>query len=108
MDHITINITDRSGAEHALEAPLDIQLTLMELCRAAELPVKGTCGGMALCSSCHVYVTSHHELEPPRVDEEDMLDQAFFVKPNSRLGCQIMLSAAHHGLCVTLAPDTEE
>jgi len=36
-------------------------------------------------------------------DEEAMLDQAFFVKNNSRLGCQIPITSALDGLRVQLA-----
>ena len=37
-------------------------------------------------------------------DEEDMLDQAFYVEDNSRLGCQLTLADTLDGLRVTLAP----
>ena len=37
-------------------------------------------------------------------DEEDMLDQAFFVEDNSRLGCQIKIKEEINGLTVRLAP----
>lgn len=101
---IQITIFDRNGNEHLIAAPTDMNLSLMELCKASELPVEGTCGGMALCASCHVYVESTHELSEMSCDEEDMLDQAFFVKPNSRLGCQIKLKSELDGLIVRLAP----
>jgi ferredoxin len=101
---IQIIIFDRNGDEHLVSAPTDMNLNLMELCKASELPVEGTCGGMALCASCHVYVESAHELTEMSADEEDMLDQAFFVKPNSRLGCQIKLKDELDGLVVRLAP----
>ena len=101
---INIKVIDRENNEHLLEAPTDMNLNLMELCKANELPVEGTCGGMALCSTCHVYVLSDHELNPPSEDEENMLDQAFFVKDNSRLGCQIKLVDELDGLEVKLAP----
>lgn len=104
MSEITVEVTDREGEHHCLEAPTDMALNLMELCKASELPVEGTCGGMALCASCHVYVESEHELVPPSADEEDMLDQAFYVEDNSRLGCQIRLSEGLDGLRVRLAP----
>jgi 2Fe-2S ferredoxin len=104
---INVNIIDREGEPHQLEAPTDMNMNLMEFCKAAELPVLGTCGGMALCASCHVYVESDTLLNPPSDDELDMLDQAFFVKSNSRLGCQIHFSDAHEGLCVRLAPSNE-
>ena len=70
----------------------------MELCKSYELPVEGTCGGMALCASCHMYVQTDHELPEMSEDEEDMLDQAFFVEDNSRLGCQIRLHDGIDGL----------
>ena len=102
MIHITV--IDRNDVPHDLEAPVDMGLSLMELCKMYELPVEGTCGGMALCASCHVYVKSDHVLRDPSDDELAMLDQAFFVKGNSRLGCQIRLKAELQGLVVKLAP----
>lgn len=101
---IKISVTDREGKEHELDAPTDMAMNLMEVCKAHELPVEGTCGGMALCASCHVYVHSDHELPEPSDDEEDMLDQAFFVEDNSRLGCQIKMIDELQGLKVSLAP----
>ncbi len=76
----------------------------MELCIAAELPVEGTCGGMALCASCHCYIQTEHQLGSPSEDEEDMLDQAFFVEENSRLSCQIPITKEIDGLTIKLAP----
>lgn len=105
---VNITVIDREGVEHVLEAPTDISMNLMELCKAYELPVKGTCGGMALCSTCHVYVLSDTELPEMQPAEEEMLDQAFFVEKNSRLGCQIKLSDALEGLVVKLAPEAAE
>jgi 2Fe-2S ferredoxin len=106
-DMIKITLIDREGIEHELDGPTDMNMNLMELCKAYELPVKGTCGGMALCSTCQVYILSDHELPEMTEDEENMLDQAFFVKDNSRLGCQLHLSEAMDGLKVQLAPETE-
>jgi ferredoxin len=102
---IRITVIDREDTAHELDAPTDMSMNLMELCKAYELPVKGTCGGMALCSTCHVYVTSDHQLPSPTPDEEDMLDQAFFVQDNSRLGCQVRLTDDLDGLVVKLAPE---
>ena len=101
---IRIKVIDREGVEHQLDAPTDMAMNVMEICKAYELPVEGTCGGMALCASCHCYIKSDHELPAPSEDEEDMLDQAFFVEDESRLGCQIKLSDALNGLVIRLAP----
>ncbi|MEE9439547.1 MAG: 2Fe-2S iron-sulfur cluster-binding protein [Saprospiraceae bacterium] len=103
-DIITIIVIDRADKEHSLEAPTDMAMNLMEVCKAYDLPVEGTCGGMALCASCHCYVLSNHDLKEPSDDEENMLDQAFFVEENSRLGCQIRMTEKMEGLKVKLAP----
>lgn len=104
-DTVAIYVTDREGVEHTLDAPTDMNMNLMELCKSYELPVLGTCGGMALCASCQVYVLSDHELPPPTDDEWAMLDQALHVRDNSRLGCQIKIVEALDGLRVQLAPE---
>lgn len=104
---IFVTVIDRDDQTHILEAPTDMGLNLMELCKSYELPVKGTCGGMALCASCHVYVLSHHTLSLASDDELAMLDSAFFVQENSRLGCQIKLRDELNGLQVKLAPESE-
>ncbi|MCG8326720.1 MAG: 2Fe-2S iron-sulfur cluster-binding protein [Chitinophagales bacterium] len=105
---VNITVIDRQGKEHQLEAPTDMNMNLMEVCKAYELPVKGTCGGMALCSTCHVYVLSENNLPGMSEDEEDMLDQAFFVEDNSRLGCQLHITDNLEGLKVKLAPESED
>jgi len=102
---IRIYVTDREGTRHELIAPTDMQMNLMEVCKAYELPVEGTCGGMALCASCQCYIESSHLL-PERSDEEEaMLAEAFHVKETSRLGCQILITAELHGLEVELASE---
>jgi len=105
---INVKVTDRNKIVHDLIVPTDVGLNMMEVCKSYNLPVEGICGGMALCASCHMYVLSHHELPDPSEDEENMLDQAFFVKSNSRLGCQIKITDELQGLEVELAPVSPE
>lgn len=101
---ITIIITDRADKDHELVIPSDCGMNLMEICKAAELPVEGTCGGMALCGSCHIFKISAHKLPPPTIDEEIMLDQLPGIKHNSRLACQIKITIDLDQLKVVLAP----
>jgi len=105
MTDVNITVTDREGAVHDIVAPTDMAMNLMEVFKAYELPVEGTCGGMAMCASCQCYVTSSHELEEMQDEEEAMLSEAFFVKSSSRLGCQIPITSQLEGLEVELAPD---
>tara|TARA_B110000285_G_scaffold92926_1_gene106334 strand:- start:118 stop:438 length:321 start_codon:yes stop_codon:yes gene_type:complete len=102
---VTITVVDREGKSHELIAPTDMAMNLMEVCKAYELPVEGTCGGMAMCASCQCYLVSDHDLPEKSDDEEAMLSEAFHVKENSRLGCQIHMSKALEGLTVELAPE---
>lgn len=103
-NNIIVRVKDRESVLHEFEVPSDMGLNMMEVCKSYNLPVEGICGGMALCASCHMYVISNHDLPEPSADEENMLDQAFFVKSNSRLGCQIKISEELNGLEVELAP----
>lgn len=106
---VTIKITDREGVEHEVQAPTDMAMNIMELCKAYEIAPEGTigvCGGMAMCASCQCYVLNDAELPEMQDDEEAMLSEAFFVKPNSRLGCQIPITEALDGLAIELAPES--
>ena len=102
---IKITVIDREGQSHSIDAPTDMAMNLMEVCKAHELPVEGTCGGMALCASCQCYIQSDHSLGERSEDEEAMLAEAFFVQDNSRLGCQIPIRPELDGLIVELAPE---
>ena len=106
---IKISIIDREGVKHDIDAPTDMAMNLMEVVRAYELAPEGTigiCGGMAMCASCQCYVLSETELPEMQDDEEAMLSEAFYVKDNSRLGCQIQMTMEMEGLEVELAPES--
>ena len=108
MQDVTIHITDRDGVTHKVEAPTDMAMNLMEVVRSYELAPEGTigvCGGMAMCASCQCYVNSSHELNEMEDEEDAMLAEAFNVKDNSRLSCQIPITEALNGLEVELAPE---
>ncbi|SHI79050.1 2Fe-2S iron-sulfur cluster-binding protein [Aquimarina spongiae] len=106
MSDVTIKIKDREGVVHEVQGPTDMNMNLMEVCKAYELPVEGTCGGMAMCASCQCYVLSDHELPEMSDDEDLMLAEAFYVEDNSRLGCQIPITPALDGLEIELAPES--
>jgi len=108
MTDIKITIIDRQGVKHDVEAPTDMNMNLMEIVRSYELAPEGTigiCGGMAMCASCQCYILSNHELPEMSFDEDLMLSEAFNVKENSRLGCQIFIKEELEGLEVELAPE---
>jgi ferredoxin len=109
IEDILIKITDREGTVHEVQAPTDMNLNIMELVRMYELAPEGTigiCGGMAMCASCQCYVLNDIEIPEKGDDEEAMLSEAFNVKPNSRLGCQIHITEKLEGLEIELAPES--
>jgi len=99
-----VNVTDRVGTEHALEALEGWRV--MEVIRDWGLPIRAECGGACSCATCHVYVDPDWlaRLVPKTDEEEDMLDTCFDVEDNSRLACQILMRDDLDGLRVTLAP----
>ncbi len=108
MEDIKITIIDRSGNAHEVVVPTDMNMNIMEVVKSYELAKDGTigiCGGMVMCASCQCYVLSEHPLPESSDDENAMLAEAFNVKGNSRLGCQIHLKTELQGLKVELAPD---
>ncbi|MBP2559035.1 2Fe-2S ferredoxin [Neorhizobium galegae] len=79
--------------------------TVMENAVRNSVPgIEAECGGACACATCHVYVDEAwtEKVGPPAPMEEDMLDFAFEVKPNSRLSCQIKVKADLDGLVVNV------
>ena len=75
--------------EHGVEIDVPLGTTLLQAAKRSGAPEGDACGGVCACSTCHVYVESGAELlTPAEEDEEDILDKAFDVRMNSRLGCQ--------------------
>ncbi len=108
MSDVNLFITDRDGDKHQVLAPTDMAMNLMEVIKSYELAPEGTigiCGGMAMCASCHCYITSNHSLSEMQEEEEAMLSESFNVKENSRLSCQISITKELEGLVFELAPE---
>jgi len=72
-----------------VEIEVPVGTTILQASQEAEMPEGSACGGVCACSTCHVYVQKGAELlSEAEEDEEDILDKAFDVRSNSRLGCQ--------------------
>jgi 2Fe-2S ferredoxin len=71
------------------EVEVEVGTTILETSQEAGMAEGCACGGVCACSTCHVYVKKGLDLLSEMQDEEnDMLDKAFDVRPDSRLGCQ--------------------
>jgi 2Fe-2S ferredoxin len=68
-------------------------LTILDIAEECGARVGHACGGNLACSTCHVYVEEGLDSLPEISDKEnDIMDKAFDVRPESRLGCQAKLA----------------
>jgi ferredoxin, 2Fe-2S len=98
-----IVFTEPDGGRREIDAPLGV--TLMEAARQNGVQgVVAQCGGACACATCHVYIDRSwlNRLEPPEDMEEGMLETAWEPRDNSRLSCQIHITADLDGLHVTV------
>ena len=98
-----ITYIENDGKEHTV----DVQngLTVMEGAVQNDIPgIDADCGGSMACATCHVYVKDdwYDKFDEKSEGEDDMIDQAYEPKKNSRLSCQITVSDKIEGLVVHL------
>uniref|UniRef100_A0A915PRG3 2Fe-2S ferredoxin-type domain-containing protein n=1 Tax=Setaria digitata TaxID=48799 RepID=A0A915PRG3_9BILA len=77
---------------------------VMYLAHRYKIDIEGACEASCACSTCHVYVDEkfYRKLPEAKEDEDDMLDMAPALKPNSRLSCQIILTKQLDSITLTL------
>jgi 2Fe-2S ferredoxin len=98
-----IVFTEPGGGRREIDAPLG--LTLMEAARQSGVQgIVAQCGGACMCATCHVYIDPAWaaRLGPREEMEEAMLEIAWEPRANSRLSCQIQITADLDGLEVTV------
>ena len=93
----TLTIIDEAGKEHVVQVdPARIPYedhglpgSILDICMGHGIELDHACGGVCACSTCHVHVLEGGDsCNEPTEAEEDMLDEAYDLKPTSRLGCQ--------------------
>ena len=98
-----IKYIEHNGKEHEVEVPLG--WSVMEGAVKNLIPgIDADCGGACACATCHVYIDPAWaaKLEPREDMEEGMLENAWEPRANSRLSCQIHITADMDGLQVTV------
>ncbi len=79
-----------AGAEISAPAGTSICEALLE----HDIPIEHACEMSCACTTCHVIVREGYDaLNPPDEDEEDLLDRAWGLTPQSRLSCQAIVGA---------------
>ena len=56
------------------------------------IEIEHACEKSCACTTCHVYIREGYQsLDPPEENEEDLLDRAWGLEPESRLSCQAIV-----------------
>ena len=107
-DSVSVTFIDKDGDRKTVQGKVGERL--MYLAHRKDIDMEGACEASLACVTCHCYVETeddHWEILPEATEEEeDLLDMAPFLKENSRLGCQIILSPELDGLVVRLPKAT--
>jgi 2Fe-2S ferredoxin len=96
---IELVFVENSGTTHVVDARPG--QSVMRAATSANVPgILAECGGCATCMTCHCFVEPDRlpELPPPGAIEAELLEILFEARPNSRLTCQIVVTASMHGM----------
>ncbi|WP_303758655.1 2Fe-2S iron-sulfur cluster-binding protein [Sphingobium yanoikuyae] len=99
-------VVNRSGEERMIEATAG--LSIMEILRDNGFDeLLALCGGCCSCATCHVYVDPKASglTADMSDDENDLLDSSDHRDADSRLSCQIIMSAELDGMTIRIAPE---
>ncbi len=67
-------------------------ITICDAMLANDIEIEHACEKSCACTTCHVYVREGGEsLNDPSECEDDMLDKAWGLEPDSRLSCQAVV-----------------
>ena len=73
---------------------VDPGISICDAALAAGIPIEHACEKSCACTTCHVIVREGFEsLAPAEEKEEDLLDKAWGLEPESRLSCQGKIGA---------------
>ncbi|NMW30794.1 2Fe-2S iron-sulfur cluster binding domain-containing protein [Altererythrobacter sp. RZ02] len=101
-----MTVVNRSGEESTIE--VEDGLTVMEAIRDNGFDeLLALCGGCCSCATCHVYVDPAFAEKLPAIseDEDDLLESSDHRTGQSRLSCQLPLTADLDGLKITISPE---
>jgi 2Fe-2S ferredoxin len=92
-----------------IEIEVPVGTSILEASNKAHSQVGSACGGVCACSTCHVYVKQGlDDLSEAKDREEDILDKAFDVKANSRLGCQSRIESEDAVIVVEISRESRQ
>ena len=83
------NVTIEVDPEKQRYGHNGLELSVLDISEGAGVDIDHSCGGVCACSTCHVIVRQGLDsCNEATADEEDQLDNARGLEPESRLACQ--------------------
>jgi 2Fe-2S ferredoxin len=71
----------------------DAGISICDVLLTNDIDIEHACEKSCACTTCHIVVREgFNSLAPSDELEDDMLDKAWGLEPNSRLSCQAMVS----------------
>lgn len=102
----TITYIEHNGTEHTVD--VDEGLSVMQGAVDNDVPgILADCGGNCSCATCHVFIDDEWTAVtgPRSGSEEELLSDRDDMAENSRLSCQIAVTAAMDGLKLRMPED---
>lgn len=105
-DIVNVTFIDKTGKKVSVKGKVGDNV--LYLAHRHGIEMEGACEASLACTTCHVYVNFDYMDKLPTAEEkeEDLLDLAPFLKENSRLGCQIILTKELDGIELELPKAT--
>ncbi|XP_043788545.1 adrenodoxin-like protein 1, mitochondrial [Apis laboriosa] len=105
-DIVNVTFIDKMGKRIPVKGKVGDNI--LYLAHRYGIEMEGACEASLACTTCHVYVHQDYTDKLPMAEEkeEDLLDLAPFLKENSRLGCQIILTKELDGIELELPQAT--
>jgi len=92
MPKVTFQNPQGPASAGPLVIDCDAGISILDAAEHCGARVGHACGGNLACSTCHVWIHEGLDSLPEVTDKEnDIMDKAFDVRPESRLGCQARL-----------------
>ena len=80
-------------APEGAEIEANVGDSICEALLEHNIPIEHACDMSCACTTCHVIVRKgYNSLNPPEEAEEDLLDRAWGLQPDSRLSCQAIVA----------------
>lgn len=101
-----IILTTRNGETSEINAEVDVSI-MQNIQNSGNDEIMALCGGSCSCATCHVYVEGDWftKTGDPSATESELLEFAEGHQNNSRLSCQINMTAELDRIAIEVAPE---